>query len=124
MVAQSGVLVRSTLGYGLLSGMWSKERTFEDGDHRKERWTSAEMARRIEQLDAVRYLVKGDVRTLRAAAVRFVLANHLVSAAVLGPRTIEQLEQLVREVGSGPVYLADSDLAALPRALSRAGIPT
>jgi aryl-alcohol dehydrogenase-like predicted oxidoreductase len=124
MVSQTGVLVRSTLGYGLLSGMWSKQRTFEDGDHRKDRWTSAEMVRRVEQLEAVRFLVKGDVRTLRAAAVRFALANHLVSAAVLGPRTLEQLEQLVREVGSGPVYLADSDLAGLPRALSRAGILT
>jgi aryl-alcohol dehydrogenase-like predicted oxidoreductase len=124
MVAQTGVLVRSTLAYGLLAGLWSKERTFEEGDHRKERWTSAEMAQRIDQLASIRFLVKGDVRTLRAAAVRFALANHLVGAAVLGPRTVEQLEQLVREVGGGPTYLSDTDLAALPRALSRAGIPT
>jgi aryl-alcohol dehydrogenase-like predicted oxidoreductase len=122
MVAQVGVLVRSTLGYGLLAGLWSKERTFADGDHRRGRWTPPELARRLEQLEAIRYLVKGDVRTLRAAAVRFALANHLVSAAVLGPRSVEQLEQLVREVGSGPVYLPDEDLAALPRALSRMGI--
>jgi len=37
---------------------------------------------------------------------------------------VEQLEQLVREVGSGPTYLSDADLAALPRALSRVGIAT
>ena len=124
MVAQTGILVRSTLGYGLLAGLWPRERTFEDGDHRKERWTAPELARRIEQLGAVRYLVKGDVRTLRAAAVRFALSNHLVGAAILGPRTVEQLEQLVRETGSGPVYLNDTDLAALPRSLQRLGIPT
>ena len=122
MVARVGVLVRSTLGYGLLAGLWSKDRAFADGDHRRSRWTAPELARRLDQLEAVRYLVKGDVRTLRAAAVRFALANHLVSAAVLGPRSVEQLEQLVREVGSGPVYLPDEDLAALPRALSRVGI--
>ena len=124
MVSQVGVLVRSTLSYGLLAGLWSKERVFADGDHRRDRWTSYELGRRLEQLDAVRFLVKGDVRTMRAAAVRFVLANHLVGSAVLGPRSVEQLEQLVREVGSGPTYLADSDLAALPRSLSRVGIST
>ncbi len=124
MVAQVGVLVRSTLGYGLLAGMWSKERVFADGDHRRDRWTATELAQRLHQLDGVRYLVKGDVRTLRAAAVRFALANHLVTAAVLGPRTVEQLEQLIREVGSGPTYLPDPDLAALPRALSRIGVAT
>ncbi len=122
MVAGAGVLARSTLGYGLLAGLWTKDREFPNGDHRKDRWTKLELARRVEQLDAVRFLVKDDVLSMRAAAVRFALANHLVSAAVLGPRSVTQLEQLVREVGSGPVYLPDADLAALPRALQRFGI--
>jgi aryl-alcohol dehydrogenase-like predicted oxidoreductase len=124
MVAGVGVLARSTLSYGLLAGLWSKDRVFPPGDHRVERWTKPELARRIEQLDAIRYLVKGDVKSMRAAAVRFALANHLVAAVVLGPRSTLQLEQLVREVGSGPTYLPDPDLAALPRALSRVGIST
>jgi aryl-alcohol dehydrogenase-like predicted oxidoreductase len=124
MVGQVGVLARSVLSHGLLHGMWSKARSFEAGDHRKERWTAPELEIRVGQLDAIRYLVKGDVRTMRAAAVRFVLANHLVSAAVLGPKSAPQLEALVRETGSGPTYLSDSDLSALPRALSRVGITT
>jgi aryl-alcohol dehydrogenase-like predicted oxidoreductase len=124
MVAGAGVLARSTLGYGLLAGRWSKEQEFPEGDHRRERWTKLELAHRVDQLEAIRFLVKGDVRSIRGAAVRFALANHLVSAAVLGPHTIEQLEELVREVGAGPTYLPDSDLAALPRALSRVGIAT
>ena len=102
--------------------MWTKEREFGPGDHRAARWTKPELARRIEQLDALRVLVHGDVLTLRAAATRFVLSNHLVSSAVLGPRTVEQLEQLVRETGAGPRYLPDDDLAALPRALAKVGI--
>lgn len=124
MVQGTGVLAHSTLSYGLLAGMWAKDREFPEGDHRAERWTKLELARRVEQLEVVRYLVKGDVHTLRSAAVRFVLANHLVSSAVLGARSVEQLEQLVRETGSGPTYLPDADLAALPRALSRVGIAT
>jgi aryl-alcohol dehydrogenase-like predicted oxidoreductase len=124
MVSGVGILARSTLSYGLLAGMWPKDRRFADGDHRADRWTRLELERRIQQLDALRFLVRGDVHTMRAAAVRFVLANHLVSSAILGPRSIEQLEQLVRETGSGPRYLSDEDLAALPRTLSRVGILT
>ncbi len=122
MVGGTGILVRSVLGHGLLAGMWSKERTFPDGDHRNERWTRMELDLRIDNLDVVRYLVKGDVHTLRAAAVRFALSNHLVSAAVLGPRTKEQLVELVRETGGGPRYLTDDDLRQLPRALDKVGI--
>jgi aryl-alcohol dehydrogenase-like predicted oxidoreductase len=124
MVEGAGILARSTLGYGLLAGFWTKDREFLVGDHRRERWTKPELAHRLGQLDAIRFLVKGEVRSMRAAAVRFALANHLVSGVVLGPHSVQQLEQLVREVGSGPNYLPESDLAALPRALAQVGIPT
>jgi aryl-alcohol dehydrogenase-like predicted oxidoreductase len=122
MVGGCGVLARSVLAYGLLAGMWAKDRSFAEGDHRNERWTRMELEHRVGQLDAIRFLVKGDVHTMRGAAVRFVLANHLVSSAVLGARTVEQLEQLVRETGGGPRYLSDEDLRQLPRALDRVGI--
>lgn len=122
MVSGVGVLARSVLMHGLLVGHWSKDREFPEGDHRQNRWTKMELETRIDQLDAVRFLVKGDVHTMRAAAVRFVLSSSIVSSAVLGPRTVEQLDQLVRETGAGPRYLPDTDLAELPRSLERVGI--
>lgn len=122
MVSGVGVLAHSVLDYGLLTGFWSKEREFGEGDHRHNRWTKLELERRVEQVDAVKFLVRGDVKTMRAAAVRFVLANSIVSSAILGPRSVEQAEQLVREVGGGPRYLPDDALASLPRALSKVGI--
>jgi aryl-alcohol dehydrogenase-like predicted oxidoreductase len=122
MVSGAGVLARSTLAYGLLAGGWAKDKEFEPGDHRVDRWTKLELQRRVDQIDALRFLVRGDVETMRAAAVRFVLANRLVSSAVLGPHSVEQLEQLVRETGAGPAYLRDDDLADLPRALDAVGI--
>jgi aryl-alcohol dehydrogenase-like predicted oxidoreductase len=122
MVSGAGVLARSTLAYGLLAGYWRKDRDFAPGDHRADRWTKPELARRVEQLAALNFLVHGDVMTMRAAAVRFVLANSIVSSAVLGPRSVEQLEELVREVGMGPVYLRDADLARLPHVLDSVGV--
>ncbi len=122
IVAGAGVLARSTLGYGLLADRWTKDHTFLPSDHRTSRWTEPEFMRRIDQLAALRFLVHGDVQTMRAAAVRFVLSNTIISSAVLGPRTVEQLEDIVREVGMGPVYLRDAELARIPRALESVGI--
>jgi aryl-alcohol dehydrogenase-like predicted oxidoreductase len=122
MVSGAGVLARSTLSYGLLAGAWDHGKQFPEGDHRAERWTTAEVERRIEQLASIRFLVHGDVPTMRAAAVRFVLANNIVSCAVLGPRNVEQLEDIVREVGMGPIYLSDEDLMRVPRVLQAVGI--
>lgn len=117
-----GVLARSVLAHGLLTGHWSAEREFYPGDHRAERWTSNELRERIDQLDALRGLVQGPVLSLRAAALRFVLANQLVSSAVLGPRSVAQLEQLVREAGEGPPYLRDTALAELAARLRSVGV--
>ncbi len=94
------------------------------GIYRAQRWTRLELARRVGQLDAIHFLLHGEVRTLRSAALRFVLANSLVSSAVLGPRTVEQLDELVSETGMGPLYLPDEDMAQLPRELLRVGIET
>jgi aryl-alcohol dehydrogenase-like predicted oxidoreductase len=122
VVAGTGVLARSTLSYGLLAGSWARDRDFPEGDHRADRWTRLELGRRLEQVASLRFLVHGDVTTLRAAAVRFVLSNRLVSGAVLGPRSVTQLEDLVREVGMGPFYLRDEDLMRIPSALLSVGI--
>jgi aryl-alcohol dehydrogenase-like predicted oxidoreductase len=121
--ARVGVLARSVLAYGLLAGLWPVTKTFPEGDHRRHRWIDAEeMATRVRQLDALRTLQVGDVFSLRGAAVRFALSNHLVSAAVLGPRSVLQLEQLVREAGKAPPYLDEERLAALPVKLAEMGI--
>ncbi len=124
MVSRAGVLARSVLAHGLLGGGWDRTREFVEGDHRAQRWTRLELARRVGQLDAIHFLLHGEVRTLRSAALRFVLANSLVSSAVLGPRTVEQLDELVSETGMGPLYLPDEDMAQLPRELLRVGIDT
>ncbi len=118
------VLAHSVLGYGLLVSHWGPDRTFDEGDHRRDRWTPASLRKRVKQLEVVRNMVGGKVVTPRAAALRFVLSNSLVSSAVLGPRTTAQLEQLIREAGSGPPYLPDKTMSDLPSQLVAVGIHT
>jgi aryl-alcohol dehydrogenase-like predicted oxidoreductase len=119
---ETAVLARSVLAHGLLAGHWSKTKVFFDNDHRSRRWTKEELLFRLNQLPAVRNMIGGEVITLRAAALRFVLSNELVSSAVLGPRSVTQLNQLVHEAGSGPPYLPHEIMLELPERLRAVGI--
>jgi aryl-alcohol dehydrogenase-like predicted oxidoreductase len=118
----TAVIARSVLAHGLLAGHWSSNKEFLERDHRSKRWTSESLRYRIGQLAAVKRMVVGDVITMRAAAVRFVLSNQLVSTAVLGVRSQTQLRQLVREAGDGPDYLPNDVLQKLPDWLREANI--
>jgi aryl-alcohol dehydrogenase-like predicted oxidoreductase len=116
-----GILARSVLAHGLLTGHWSPEREFYTPDHRENRWNRGELRLRIRQLDALRPFVRDDIPTMRAVALRFVLSNQLVSSAVLGPRSVAQLEQLVREAGEPP-YLKDTAMVELAARLKAVGV--
>lgn len=120
--SDTGVLAHSVLFYGLLCGLWPPHKEFRYGDHRAERWSSPQLRHRIRQLDALRPAISGDVRTLRSAALRFVLENELVGSAILGPRFSMQLDQLVREAGREPPYLSEGKLSALEQRLAGLGL--
>ena len=119
-----GVLARSVLAHGLLCGQWPTTKEFGSADHRAERWSADDLKRRISQLNALRPCVAGDVSSLRATALRFVLANERVSCAVLGPRGPLQLDQLLRDAGKEPPYLSPESLTALEHRLANVGVNT
>jgi len=118
---QAAVLARSVLSYGLLCGQWAETKVFGAGDHRGERWTSEQLRARLKQLSAISSILGGEVLTPRAAALRFVLSNHIVSSAVIGPRNRVQLDQLVREAGQGPEFLPPMSVQRLRDQLARVG---
>lgn len=117
-----GVLARSILAHGLLGDRWAKERDFVPDDHRSDRWTRDEFARREAQRESLRPLVKGDIKSIRTVAVKFVLANQVVSSAVIGPRSTRQLDELCEDAAGGPPYLKDTALAELSARLKGAGV--
>ncbi|MBI5517307.1 MAG: aldo/keto reductase [Deltaproteobacteria bacterium] len=118
---QVAVIARSPLSYGLLADTWNASRRFGDEDHRLYRWGPADLARRVRQRESARFLVHDAVGSLREAALRYVLANGLVSVTVPGPRTAAQARQNAR-AAEGLPYLPDEDLSALGRFLREAGV--
>ena len=59
---------------------------------------------------------------MRAAALRYALAQSALSSVVIGPRSAVQLDQLVRDAGKEPPYLTDDAKSALERRLENVGI--
>ena len=119
-VSGCGVLARSPLAYGLLSGRWSEMRRFGDGDHRKDRWTPEALRARVQQVQALRYLVHGKVPSLASAALRYVLANAVVTSCIVGSRTSAQIA-LSAQCSDEPPYLPDEDVTKLPKILAKVG---
>jgi aryl-alcohol dehydrogenase-like predicted oxidoreductase len=121
---QVGVLARSVLAHGLLCGQWPSTKTFASGDHRRDRWTNDDFKKRVSQLSALRPVVTGNITSMRAAALRFVLDEPLVGAAVIGPKSTIQLDQLLRDAGKEPPYLSSPARIALMNRLANVGIKT
>lgn len=120
-VRGASVLARSVLSHGLLAGLWPPNKQFPEGDHRMERWSSDELRKRILQLNALRPMLSDETPTLRSIALRFVLSNEAISSVVIGPRSSLQLDQLVREAGRNPPYIAPERLSALHDRLHAVG---
>lgn len=117
-ISKVGLLARSVLAHGLLSGLWSKDIQFDEGDHRRERWTPQQLRRRLSQLQVFNTLNRVNTPSMRAAAVNWVLSDSNVSSAVLGPRSVLQLDQLLREARREPPYFDPSERHRLAQRLT------
>ncbi len=112
-----GILARSPLLHGLLAGRWTEYRQFGDADHRRARWTQKALATRIRQVNALRYLVHDDVKSMASAAIRFVLASRGVTTCILGARRPLQIRNAAAMAGEPP-YLPDDDMRRIRKVLA------
>jgi aryl-alcohol dehydrogenase-like predicted oxidoreductase len=117
--AKCSVIAKSPLMHGLLAGRWAEYRSFPRTDHRRDRWSTQALRARIRQVDKLRFLVHGDIASLAEAALRYVLANSLVTTTTVGARTPTQIETAVAASGDAP-YLPDDDLTKIPQVLAAA----
>lgn len=120
-VAGCGVLARSPLAYGLLSGTWDEDRSFTDDDHRSRRWTSAALRTRIRQVNTLRFLVRDDIADMATAALRFALSHAAVTSALVGARSPEQVEAAAEAV-STETSLSEEDLLKVSQVLAAIGV--
>ncbi|MBI3607639.1 MAG: aldo/keto reductase [Nitrospirae bacterium] len=106
--AEIGIIVRTPIEYGILSGKYQVGAHFHATDHRATRWTPEAFAALLRRVESFRFVVRGPVRTLAEAAVRYVLASPVVSTVIPGIKNPAQIEEFAR--ASDPPYLPDEDL--------------
>jgi aryl-alcohol dehydrogenase-like predicted oxidoreductase len=121
---KTAIMARSVLAYGLLCGGWPVSKEFPPNDHRSERWLPDELKRRINQLNALRPSVLGNITSLRSVALRYVLANERISCAVIGPRRTQQLLELVRDAGKDVPYMNAEQVETLEMRIRNVGVRT
>jgi myo-inositol catabolism protein IolS len=93
-----GVIVRGALAMGILTGKFTPETRFPDGDFRQN-WHEKPDERRVflEDLDKVKRLrLLTDGRTLAQLALRFVIDHPPVTTVIPGARSAEQARENVK----------------------------
>ena len=93
-----GVLVRGPLAMGILTGKFSKDVTFEEGDFRQ-RWIENENEHQIflndlAKVEKLKALTEG--RSLAQLAIQYTLQHPAVTVAIPGAKRISQLKENVK----------------------------
>jgi aryl-alcohol dehydrogenase-like predicted oxidoreductase len=103
-----GVIVKGPLAMGKLTGKFTSETNFPEGDVRKD-WVEGEnrqyFLRDLERVESLRFLSSG--RTMAQAALAYVLHHPAVSTAIPGAKTPLQVED---NVGAVDLPLSAEDL--------------
>jgi myo-inositol catabolism protein IolS len=85
-----GSVIRGPLKMGILTGKFTKETTFPDGDIRKNWPTEQWFKDSLDKVDRLRSLENSE-RSFGQAALRYVLNHSAVSVAIPGAKTVEQV---------------------------------
>jgi len=99
------IFARESLANGFLSGTIRRDTVFE-ARHLNARYPRAEIEARVDYLDQLDFLVRGEVQNLPQAAFRWVLDNPNVSLVLSGAKNVHELQDAI--VASAiPGYSAD-----------------
>jgi aryl-alcohol dehydrogenase-like predicted oxidoreductase len=89
--AGCGVLVRSALAEGFLSGKFARDAVFDDPTDQRREWSRERIAQTVERVERFRFLEAGG-GSMAAAAAAWPLAFPEVSCVVLGVRSAVQAD--------------------------------
>lgn len=84
-----GVIVRSCLKEGFLSGKYSAHTTFDDPRDQRHTWSRRKIVQLAKQVDRFRFLEQ-DTGSLLLGAARYPLAFSCTSTVIMGTKTTEQ----------------------------------
>ncbi len=106
-----GIVARESLANGFLAGVFTKDIVFPAGSLNS-RYPREEIVARVELAECYKaLLVRRDVKSLAAAAMRWVLDNQHVSVVLAGSRKLEEILDCAAACAAAP-YSAEELAAA------------
>jgi aryl-alcohol dehydrogenase-like predicted oxidoreductase len=99
----TGVIVRVVFDEGSLTGKWTKDTHFPEGDFRRAYFEGDRLGRAVERAGKVARDVEGSGYTLPQAALAFALAHGAVCTVIPGMRNISQAEANCGVSGLAPM---------------------
>jgi aryl-alcohol dehydrogenase-like predicted oxidoreductase len=88
------IFARESLANGFLSGTIRRDTVF-DGKHLNARYPKDEIEARVDYLEQLDFLIRGDVQNLPQAAFRWVLDNPQVSLVLSGAKNVQELQDAI-----------------------------
>ncbi len=106
-----GVIVRVAFDEAVLTGKYTADHTFPEGDFRRNYFAGDRLGRAVKRVEAIKQTIAGWKLTLPQVALKFVLSHPAVSTVIPGIRSAEQavLNAAVPELPD----LTEEQLAAL-----------
>jgi aryl-alcohol dehydrogenase-like predicted oxidoreductase len=97
-----GIVARESLANGFLAGVFTRDTVFPSGSLNS-RYAREEIIERVETAERYRsLLVRGDVPSLAAAAMRWVLDNPHVSLVLSGSKKLEEILDCAAAADAAP----------------------
>ncbi len=96
-----GIIARESLANGFLSGGITRDTVFAP-NNLNSRYTSEEIAERVDQVERLSFLVRGEVGTMPQAALRWVLDNPAVSTVLSGARNGAEIRDCAAASDAAP----------------------
>ena len=87
-----GIIVRVPFDEGSLTGKFTYDTKFPDNDFRARYFRGNRMKETVERAEKLKFLSRGEMKSLAQAALKFCLSHPAVSAVIPGIRTPEQAE--------------------------------
>jgi aryl-alcohol dehydrogenase-like predicted oxidoreductase len=96
-----GIVARESLANGFLSGAITNDTQFPP-DHLNARYSREEIAERVEQVQRLSFLVRGDIKSVPQAAMRWVLDNPQVSLVLSGAKNQKEISECAAAAEARP----------------------
>jgi aryl-alcohol dehydrogenase-like predicted oxidoreductase len=86
-----GVIVRSSLKEGFLTGKYNRDVVFPDPNDQRHKWSREQIAQTVDAAEQFRFLEK-DVGSMMVGAASYPLSFNEVSTLILGTKSVKQAD--------------------------------